>query len=39
MRGFLSFELADIVDKATGKRPVVNQRLGFRLTTSWKPVR
>jgi hypothetical protein len=39
MRGFLSFELADIVDKATGKRPIVNQRLGFRLTTSWKPVR
>lgn len=39
MRGFLSFELADIVDKSIGVRPIVKRRLGFRLTTSWKPVR
>ena len=39
MRGFLSFELADLVEKATGHRPVVSRRLGFRLTTSWTPAR
>ncbi|MEO5590835.1 MAG: methyltransferase domain-containing protein [Gemmatimonadaceae bacterium] len=37
MRGFLPFELADIVEGATRQRPVVVRRLGFRLTTSWKP--
>lgn len=37
MRGFLPGELADIVHAATGQRPKVRRRLGFRLTTSWKP--
>ena len=37
MRGFVPSELAEIVSKATGKRPVVTRRLGFRLTTSWAP--
>ena len=36
-RGFLPAELADIVATATGKRPEVNRRIAFRLTTSWKP--
>jgi hypothetical protein len=36
-RGFLPGELADIVAAATGKRPEVNRRIAFRLTTSWKP--
>ena len=39
MRGFLPFELADIVERATGRRPAVVRRLGFRLTTSWAPER
>ena len=39
MRGFLPFELADIVERATGRRPAVVRRLGFRLTTSWTPER
>ena len=37
MRGFLPFELADLVERTTGLRPAVARRLGFRLTTSWKP--
>ncbi len=37
MRGFLPRELADFVEEATGKRPIVSRRLGFRLTTSWAP--
>lgn len=37
MRGFLPAELAEIVEAATGHRPVVHRRLGFRLTTSWNP--
>ncbi len=37
MRGFLPIELADLVERATGQRPRVRRRLGFRLTTSWKP--
>ena len=37
MRGFLPAELAEIVEAATGQRPVVHRRLGFRLTTSWNP--
>ncbi len=39
MRGFTPGELGDIVESATGTRPVVNRRLGFRLTTSWMPNR
>lgn len=38
MRGFLPDELADIVQSATGRRPTVSRRLGFRLTTSWIPL-
>jgi 2-polyprenyl-3-methyl-5-hydroxy-6-metoxy-1,4-benzoquinol methylase len=37
MRGFLPEELEDLVQEATGFRPDVTRRLGFRLTTSWKP--
>jgi len=37
MRGFLPQELSDLVHEAVGIRPEVTQRLGFRLTTSWKP--
>ena len=39
MRGFVPSELADIVSNATGQRPIVTRRLGFRLTTSWVPQR
>lgn len=39
MRGFLPFELADLVERTTGRRPAVVRRLGFRLTTSWTPQR
>lgn len=39
MRGFIPSELAEIVAKATGQRPEVHRRLGFRLTTSWEPAR
>jgi SAM-dependent methyltransferase len=39
MRGFTPSELADIVAAATGRRPRVTRRIGFRLTTSWVPVR
>ena len=35
MRGFTPSELGDIVERATGHRPVIQRRLGFRLTTSW----
>jgi len=37
MRGFLPMELADLVERATGQRPTVRRRLGFRVTTSWTP--
>lgn len=37
MRGFVPEELEDLVQEATGHRPDVTRRLGFRLTTSWKP--
>ncbi len=37
MRGFIPAELAEIVETATGQRPAVHRRLGFRLTTSWNP--
>ena len=39
MRGFLPAELGEIVAKATGQRPVVRRRLGFRVTTGWTPTR
>ena len=35
MRGFLPYELEEIVSRATGYRPIASRRLGFRLTTSW----
>jgi hypothetical protein len=38
MRGFLPYELEEIVSRATGRRPIASRRLGFRLTTSWSPV-
>jgi len=38
MRGFLPVELADLVEHATGQRPAVERRLGFRVTTSWTPL-
>jgi len=37
MRGFVCVEMADIVEAATGARPAVRRRPGFRLTTSWIP--
>jgi 2-polyprenyl-3-methyl-5-hydroxy-6-metoxy-1,4-benzoquinol methylase len=37
MRGFIPSELASIVERATGQRPIVTRRLGFRLPTSWTP--
>lgn len=39
MRAFLPSELGEIVARATGYRPLVRRRLGFRLTTSWDPRR
>lgn len=35
MRGFIPAEMADMVETATGVRPLVRRRLGFRLTTHW----
>lgn len=37
MRGFLPEELEDLIQEAVGQRPDATRRLGFRLTTSWKP--
>lgn len=37
MRGFTQQEMAGAVFDAVGVRPIVRQRLGFRLTTSWQP--
>ena len=37
MRGFTAGELAAVVHDAVGCRPVVRQRLGWRLTASWRP--
>jgi SAM-dependent methyltransferase len=37
MRGFLPQELAGLVESAIGKRNPARRRLGFRVTTSWKP--
>lgn len=37
MRGFLPQELASLVESAIGKPNATRRRLGFRVTTSWKP--
>ncbi len=37
MRGFIPGELGELVMSATGQRPHVRRRPGFRLTTSWTP--
>ena len=37
MRGFTSAELTELVEQATGTRPLVRRRLGFRLTARWSP--
>lgn len=37
LRGFTAPELAGIVERATGTRPVVARRLGYRLVASWDP--
>jgi hypothetical protein len=37
MRGFTVTELADTVQQAVSKKPVVHRRRGFRVTTSWAP--
>jgi SAM-dependent methyltransferase len=37
MRGFTPDELADAVQSATGRTPVVHRRLGYRVTASWTP--
>ena len=39
MRGFTPSELSDTVQKAIARRPVARRRLGFRVTTSWAPVK
>jgi len=39
MRGFTTTELANTVEKAVARRPGAHRRLGFRVTTSWTPVR
>ena len=37
MRGFVPGELSELVVSATGRRPTTRRRIGFRITTSWKP--
>ena len=37
MRGYTAAELSSAVDRAVGVQPRVRKRLGFRVTTSWKP--
>lgn len=37
LRGFTQEEMAETVFDAVGVRPLVRRRLGFRLTTSWRP--
>ena len=37
LRGFTASELSDLVHEATGVRPAVRRRLGWRLTASWLP--
>lgn len=39
LRGFTRDELSDTVFRAVAVRPAVHRRLGFRLSTSWSPVR
>jgi len=39
MRGFTPNELVDTVHKAIARRPRAHRRRGFRVTTSWTPVR
>ncbi|MEO7042127.1 MAG: methyltransferase domain-containing protein [Gemmatimonadaceae bacterium] len=39
LRGYTRAELSTAVFSAVGLRPVVHQRPGFRITTSWSPVR
>jgi len=39
MRGFTTTELANTVEKAVTRRPEAQRRFGFRVTTSWIPVR
>src|SRR5215208_4131336 len=38
LRGFTSTELAQLVGTATGVTPLVQHRLGYRLTTHWTPL-
>ncbi|MFI5312056.1 MAG: methyltransferase domain-containing protein [Gemmatimonadales bacterium] len=37
LRGFRASELAQAVHTATGRRPIVRNRRGFRVTASWSP--
>ena len=37
LRGFTREELSDTVKDAIARKPVVHQRRGFRITTSWAP--
>jgi ribosome-associated toxin RatA of RatAB toxin-antitoxin module len=37
MRGFTPAELAELVHRAVGVRPVTKRRLGWRVTASWSP--
>jgi hypothetical protein len=37
LRGFRTHELSDVVYAATGRRPTVRNRRGFRVTASWSP--
>jgi SAM-dependent methyltransferase len=39
MRGFTTRELVDTVHDAVARRPTAHRRRGFRVTTSWTPVR
>ncbi len=37
LRGFTRDELVDTVNNAIGRKPVVRERRGFRITASWTP--
>jgi len=37
LKGFTATELRDLVGAATGRPPRVTPRIGWRLTTSWRP--
>lgn len=37
MRGYTSRELSDLIEMAIGVTPAIQERLGFRITTSWIP--